>query len=215
VSSSYAGNVNDSGCGLTGSKKYPGLYSAETTSPTPSQYFAFQYWTGIDCSGFLQRIATAGKNLQIPGLSCGIPDLTDTDKHYNHTDDGAIGAWQFTDNDIVALYTDTSTVSLMKRGDILTYISSSGTSTQAAVSHATMVYCTQGDSTGLCNDLQAGEYRILHASGLQDICWNYRGRRRCTLDFDRKVVMTSIYQNSQMTGNIDAPIGLGRIKIWD
>jgi hypothetical protein len=207
LNGTYAGNVSDAGCGLTGTKKYTGLYSVETN--TAPQYYAFNYWTGIDCSGFIQRLTTAGKNLAIPGVACGIPDLRDVDNDGNHTDDGAIGTWQFPELD-KTYYVFDNRSSVLKQGDILNYLSIEG-----AISHASLVYCVKGDSTGRCEDLLTGEYRILHASGMENICWNYRGRRRCTPDYDRRVTINIIYHDSRMTSDLDTPIGIGRIKLWE
>ncbi len=151
VGSAYAGNVNDSGCGMTGTKKYSGLHSTEIN--TASQYFAFQSWAGIDCSGFIQRLGTSGKGLDIPGLVCEIPDLIDVDNDNNHIDDGAIGAWQFTEIQRAYWLFD-GLSGLKRRGDLLTYGSSAG-----AISHVAMVYCMKGDDSGLCEDLQEDEYQ--------------------------------------------------------
>ena len=95
-----------------GTKRYPGLYQDEQTktgkvinkiwTPNPeyTRYWAFDYWTGIDCGGLVQRLVMAakgenGKGAGIPGANCLIRKLQDTDNDKNHLDDGSLGAGQF------------------------------------------------------------------------------------------------------------------------
>jgi hypothetical protein len=139
--------------------------------------------------------------------------LANTDNDNNHTDDGAIGTWQFTESDKLTLYTETNTMGLKKSGDILPYISSSGTSTQAAISHTSMVYCVKGDRTGLCEDLQAREYRILHASGDEKVCYGSKKIPDWCTGLNRKVVINQITSNTR--GTLLSPFGIGRVMLWD
>jgi hypothetical protein len=77
--------------------------------------------------------------------------------------------------------------------------------------------CTPSDDpTGECGGLKEGEYKIVHASGLNDVCY-FRGTQKqtCTDFFDRKTIIHKIIPMSNMTGGLDSPLGFGRIKLWE
>ena len=104
-------------------------------------------------------------------------------------------------------------IKLLKRGDLLRY-----------KGHITTVYCTKDDlppdtnapEYEKCKGLKDGEYMVIHASGLNNVCWdNPKTKKRdCTPDFDRLVRIHKVRPNSNMTGGLDRPLGFGRIKLW-
>lgn len=203
VESSYAGNVNDSDCKLTGTKKYPGLKSSELN--TAKQYYAFEYWTGIDCAGFVQRMVMASNKLGLPGLVSGIGNLTDTDKDGNHLDDGGIKSEAFFTDARRTLYianpeTDEERVRLMRKlrkGDLVKY-----------KGHITAI----SSDKPTCND-SACSYDIIHASGTQYVCYSTPNQAdKC--QFNRKVVVNTINEYFKAE-TLKKPAGFGRIKIWD
>ena len=117
VDKKYQGGVQPApNCQATGApvgtSRYPGLYQDEqrktgkvinkiwTPDPEYTRYWAFDYWTGTDCGGLVQRLVMAakgenGKGASIPGVNCLIRKLQDTDNDKNHLDDGSLGNGQF------------------------------------------------------------------------------------------------------------------------
>jgi hypothetical protein len=145
----------------------------------------------------------AGKSLSLPGVTCTIPDLRNTDSNpINHLDDGGILAQSF--------FTDTSRVSYwnnpdeaanqailqgkLKKGDLVRY----------GNTHISMIY---SDAPMCSTDSCA--YEIVHASG--NHCLDIDGNGSCDNDdpFNRKVIVNS----TQFFRTL--PTGFGRIKLWD
>ena len=78
--------------------------------------------------------------------------------------------------------------------------------------HISIVYCTPDDDpTGECAVLGTGEYKIIHASGMDNICYGPSGSRQCN-GFSRKTTITLIKSN--IRGELGNPIGFGRIILW-
>jgi hypothetical protein len=195
VNASYAGNMNEDNCGFTGTKKYTGLKDTEQGSAP--RYYAFTYWTGIDCAGFVQRIAMAAKNLTIPGVKCKIPDLKDTDADSNRLDDGSIPADQFIISNR-SFSISSEKANKIKRGDVVQYRGTKGGR------HVSMVYSPK---TACDKDGDNCTYEIVHAYGWNKYDFDGDGVEEAN-EFSRKVVKTR-----QNIGSV--PTGFGRIKLWD
>jgi len=197
VSSLYAGNVNNADCSFAGSKRYSGLKDTEVNKS--SQYYAFEQWTGIDCSGFVQRIVMSGKSLALPGLQTKIPSLTDT--NFDHMDAGAIQAKDFFDVVSHTAYwtipadADQSLKLLKKlrKGDLVKY----------GNTHISTIY----DDNVVCDDTDCN-YRILHAFSWE--CSNANSSECQKNPWFRKVGITT----NDHPG-LSTPTGFGRIKLWD
>jgi hypothetical protein len=211
VPDDYRGNISQSSDKpdpgiITGKSRWAGLNINEFTliKAGAEQYKPFEYWSGIDCSGLVQRSIMAGKVLGINGVSVNVLDLRDKDSDNNGVDDGAMQSWQFYDSTRAFLipYPTSSeeqikVVKKIHRGDLAVY---SG--------HIAMVYCTPDDDpTGECAGLKQEQYKIIHAYG-----WNYYTPLDVNGDplpriFSRKVLVTGT--------NIGVmPIGFGRIILW-
>ena len=173
VDNTYKGNINDTGCTYTGTQNYPGLYASEHRSlyygdgahyrnynvatdtlsnPWPANAFpqfkmdpANPYWSGIDCSGLVQRILEAPGVSNIIGINITIPlrpndqnvwmlfNQNVTNKHYY---------FARSNNDIDQL---------IKKGDLVRY----------GDYHVSIVYSDRSNDEG--------EYEIIHASGYHEI----------------------------------------------
>jgi hypothetical protein len=201
VTSGYAGNVNNDGCGLTGMKKYTGHKDTEQKN-NAAQYNAFFYWTGIDCAGFVQRITMAAKSQSIPGVNCKIPDLKDTDANSNRLDDGGVLAMQyFTDTNMTVFWENPADVEgkvklqkKLHKGDLVRY----------GNTHVSTIYSNRP----VCNS-NSCTYEIVHAYGGN--CTAYERDGSCSPGaFSRKVLVT----NNIFRG-FPNPTGFGRIKLWD
>jgi hypothetical protein len=215
INSAYARNVNDADCRLTGSKRYPGLFESEQKNVSTSpQYSAFDYWTGIDCAGFVQRLIMAGKQLALSGLVCKIPDLTEKDVNpVNHLDDGGIKSDEF----FAGTYGPQRTtywadpedgqesVKLQKklrRGDLVEYDG-----------HISMIYSDRPTCVLTLNadgeEQTTCTYEIIHAYGGDTYKKIINGIEQRV--FSRKVLVTP----NDISTTISNPTGFGRIKLWD
>jgi hypothetical protein len=92
-------------------------------------------------------------------------------------------------------------VNRAKRGDLVSY-----------QGHVALIYCTPSDDpTGECAGLKEGEYKIIHAFGVD----GYKDKNGVS-HFTRKVIITP---NQLVSGGgknlIPAPLGFGRIKLWE
>lgn len=200
VDSRYRGDWTDEGCMIGGTKRFPGLKRSELDT---SEQYRDKYWVGIDCAGFVQRITTAAKQMNIPGVKCNIKDLNDsrlpviTNRHHS-SEFGWAGR-----NDLVYYLSNSNTKKQQKKirkGDLVYYDG-----------HVAVIYSERPD----CQVVRNGcAYELIHA---------YGGNRRAEeytypsyeLDSDlsgktffaRKVIRT--WQN------INNPLGYSRIKLWD
>jgi hypothetical protein len=78
----YRGNVSKSNCGVGGGgSRWAGLFKDELDSNLPP--FQTRYWSGIDCSGLVQRSVDRGRYIDdeygLPGLNIEIPSLLTKD----------------------------------------------------------------------------------------------------------------------------------------
>ena len=196
-----------------GTKRYPGLYSTYGTkkeqSTNKAPYWAFDYWTGIDCAGFVQRIVMAAKGLKIPGVGCvnakgnecGIRDLHERDTYNTHLDGGSIYSGEFFTDTNMTMYwanpddeeAQAKLQKKLRKGDLVSYDG-----------HVSTIYSDKPSC-----DNNSCTYEIIHAYGGN----KYAKRDKVTKkkgkpDFSRKVIVTGEDISS-------TPTGFGRIKLWD
>lgn len=200
----YRGGVNDLlNCQATGGdKRYPGLYEVERSTAT--QYMD-KYWIGLDCAGFVQRVSTAAKDLNIPGVQCKIKDLDDSrlpviTNRYFSAEFGQAGGtnlvyyWE----NPRALAARGKQQSKLRKGDLVNY-----------PGHVSMVYTDKPRSCTRSGCI----YEIIHAYGgnkLEEYEYpQYDKILPSEKVFARKVIRTwqKIYVK-----NTD---GFSRIKIWE
>jgi len=164
----------------------------ELSNPWPANAFpqfnmdpANPYWSGIDCSGLVQRMLEAPGMSNIIGINITIPlrpndqnvwmlfNQNVTNKHYY---------FARSNNDIDQL---------IKKGDLVRY----------GDYHVSIVYSDRSNDEG--------EYEIIHASGYHEI--EYINQ---IPTFNRKVIINEI-NNALEQNTLRNPSGYGRIKIWD
>jgi hypothetical protein len=206
IPDNYRGNLDDSNCpGIVGkgNKHWSGLYDTEIDTSSKDQPYWPTYWDGIDCSGFVQRIINYGENLlNISGrviVTTGVPQVQWS--HENDTVSGALSSGGFFGTSI-SYFIDKSMTNKIHRGDLVHY-----------KGHIAMVYCTPDDDpTGECAGLGSGEYKIIHASGDNHICYGLPNESPICTPFNRKVTINTI--NERVRGTLMNPIGFGRIILW-
>lgn len=201
VDSDYRGDVNDAECSLGGAKRFPGLFKTELD--TGKNEYQTKYWAGIDCSGFVQRIANYAEFEQ-----GGITSSWRINTEIGDIRTSALQSGSFFDNSRVSYwespeYADEASVKLQKKlrkGDLVRYKDE----VDDKDIHITTIYsdrpsCSQTSCT----------YDIIHAYG-----WNKYARtnqktgKKGKGEFSRKVTITG----NDITAK---PAGFGRIRLWD
>jgi len=226
VDANYKANVNSTGCNLTGTEKYPGLYQWEwrVRGEAPAIYKTDTYervefsqlmpknWAGIDCSGLVTRAMQSSLETLKNGSEYFIqlaPIWSGSLIQFNQ--DAAAENWASDtffrtsvksdqgEKLMVHYLSDKSadTISKLHKGDLIQYNG-----------HVSIVYSdktTCKDKT----DASTCAYDIIHAYGwdtYQPLSDN--GKKDGQPVFSRKVIKTK----QKITA---MPTGFGRIKLWD
>ncbi len=166
------------------------MWSTELNVGTGAQNTPFwpTYWSGVDCSGFVQRMILRGRDLYSTNLNLNV-DITNL--IFNHTTEtigGEIGANSFITNNRtypIAL----NQVRKIKRGDIIQY--QSGT-----FRHVTIVHSARYGESMYSATYPTVRYDVIHAYG----------NNAYHNTFSRKVTITG--------NDILVPYLFGRIKLW-
>ena len=233
VPSNYRGRITDDNAGCqvgTGSYRYTGLrqgerniwhtYAAQQAAAgncnvVRNHKFYPVYWTGIDCSGFVQRVINAADpditpGNGVPAVDVRVPDLDDyqlicangqislpnrtwAEYYFGHFADRRVTHYEvYPSNQSDRL----KRLKLLRKGDLLKYVNDSGTTT-----HISIVYSERyGESD------HNGDYDVIHA-----FSWECSANtQQCqTYPWLRKVGVTA--NNHPGLG---APRGFGRIRLW-
>ncbi len=196
----YRGKLNESTCTVDATslrRQWPGLRSSELYTINNNSPFWPTYWSGVDCSGFIQRLMMAGKTVYAISLGLNIDVSALVFNHTTDTVTGEIAANGFIiPNRSFSIGVDD--VDKIRRGDIIQYTGSVGR-------HVSMVHSNRPDSVSA--------YDIVHASGDDKLCYAQAGQPS-NCPFNRKVVVNSI-NNSLQSDTLKNPTGFGRIKLWD
>jgi len=231
VGSDYEGNVSEIGCKLDGNKQYSGLYENEhslkgkifqyvtvksgqvTQSIGPFPQFNGDYWSGIDCSGFVAASVESGTKLSLPGTKIIFPSFTSATVELITKNNAANARYLFdvqfierekrTNNDA-----NTNEHKLMKRGDIVLYGGHASIfySNRWGQSKVTKTRYWDEEEQALQRN-RASYFELIHAFGD-----NYYGISQNNDEpikiFSRKVMVTGSnigsYDNS-----------FGRLMIWE
>lgn len=196
----YRGRVNESTCVIDSTyprRQWPGLIDVEQKkAANSSSHFWPTYWSGVDCSGFIQRLlistntaygTSLGINIKIPALVYShVTDLVDKE----------VASDGFVVSD-TAFNINTQSENQIKRGDVVQY-----------EGHAAIVY-SQGWGV---SSKPGRSYDIIHAYGSRF----YRDEaKNGTKVFSRKVMVTGNVLPTKVIGVPLAPNKLGRFQLWD
>ncbi len=210
----YRGRINEaSNCAITGGTKgYPGLKDTELNVQSTLQPYWPTYWAGIDCSGFVQRLGLRSQAI-LNSAFINTNFLALEMSHVANMQRNEMSAGSFT-NSTYSYYLRQNAIGKFRRGDFIVY----DPDADNTVEHISLIYCTAGDETGQCNDLKEKEYRIIHASGNEQVCECLRWKgNKCMKSncsgFNRKTVTNTIKKNT--LGTLGSPFGFGKIKLWD
>ncbi len=217
----YRGNLSNSCQVGQGQLRWAGLYS-KVGNQTEINYSANSpfnpaYWSGVDCSGFVQRTGEYATNIMkaqntplfIPSWAnsacmfffsyADCLEQSDIGTPLAITDDTSGYVYIFGPGDTQGTQYPSYK---LHRGDLVEY-----------QHHISMVYCTPTDDpTGECAGLGTGEYKIIHASGMNNICYRRKGLPD-DCPFGRKTIITTINQYIK-SATLKNPIGFGRIILW-
>jgi len=203
----YRGNLSSSCQVGQGTRRWAGLIDTEINYSAVSP-FNPKYWSGVDCSGFVQKTGEYATNwmsgINIPLIfksgswaNSACMFFFDINDCKEQSDIGTPLAITDPASGFVYIFGHGDTQGTehveqkIHRGDLVEY-----------QHHIAMVYCTPDDDpTGECAGLGSGEYKIIHAYGI-----NYYNDPDIGRIFSRKVLIT--YQD------IATPIGFGRIILW-
>jgi hypothetical protein len=211
----YRGNLSSSCQVGQGTRRWAGLIDKEYYSYLNP--FSPAYWSGVDCSGLIQRTGEyATRFMKAQNIPLFIPswannscmfffDINDCQEQQaiqtplSITDPTSDFVYIFGPGDKEGT---ADPAYKLHRGDLVVY-----------QHHIAMVYCTPDDDpTGECAGLGSGEYKIIHASGYNTICYARKGLPD-DCPFGRKTAITTINQYLR-SNTLKNPIGFGRIILW-
>jgi len=192
--STYRGNLSEDDCQVNqeSKKQWPGMLRGELDTSTKDNPFWPTYWSGVDCSGFVQRLMLAAKAQYESafGLSIDVTNLI-----FDHETErvaGEIGADSF------LLRNRSFRIGIedkdkIKRGDIVQY-----------EGHISIVYSEKASDSG--------HYRIIHAYGVPRA--DLDNDPTTPMGFARRVLITANHMISSK-GRFPSPTGFGRIRLWE